>query len=343
VTKINGKNWKRSDLLRWVGSPKQLGGMTRVHLAEGVGQGTSAVEVDTGGGLRFRILLDRGMDITEASYNGLPLAWISPMGEAHPARFDPHGAGWLRTFPGGLVTTCGLSQTGAPCEDQGEALGVHGRYTSLPAEEVALRSWWEGDHYHFSVSGLMREAVIFGENLALRRTIACRLGEPGFHLRDEVTNEGFTSSPHMILYHCNFGFPLIGPATRLLTPARKIVPRDADASEGSDSACFFEEPTPGYREKVYFHEMPNTDNETITVSLNNPELRHGITASLSYSASSLPYFTEWKMMGEGTYVCGLEPGNALVMGRAEERRAGRLTILEPGEKRDYELSFRVEG
>jgi len=38
------------------------------------------------------------------------------------------------------------------------------------------------------------------------------------------------------------------------------------------------------------------------------------------------------MMGKGMHVVGLEPGNCLVGGRAEERAAGRLSFMEPGSK-----------
>ena len=46
-------------------------------------------------------------------------------------------------------------------------------------------------------------------------------------------------------------------------------------------------------------------------------------------------------MGEGTYVVGMEPGNALVLGRDVERESGRLQFLEPGERREYDLEIGV--
>jgi hypothetical protein len=47
------------------------------------------------------------------------------------------------------------------------------------------------------------------------------------------------------------------------------------------------------------------------------------------------------MLGQGEYVVGLEPGNCLVLGRAEERKSGRLQFLEPGEIREYHLELGV--
>jgi hypothetical protein len=47
------------------------------------------------------------------------------------------------------------------------------------------------------------------------------------------------------------------------------------------------------------------------------------------------------MMGQGTYVVGVEPSNCLVGGRDKERAAGRLQFLEPGECREYRLEIGV--
>ena len=46
-------------------------------------------------------------------------------------------------------------------------------------------------------------------------------------------------------------------------------------------------------------------------------------------------------MGQGLYVVGLEPGNALPVGRDKERAAGRLKFLEPGERVEYFVEIGV--
>ena len=51
--------------------------------------------------------------------------------------------------------------------------------------------------------------MLFGENLLLTRTISTRLGANQFTLKDVVRNEGYRSTPHIMLYHCNFGFPVV--------------------------------------------------------------------------------------------------------------------------------------
>ena len=71
----------------------------------------------------------------------------------------------------------------------------------------------------------------------------------------------------------------------------------------------------------------------------NRALGHGVY--IRFSREALPHYTEWKMMGERNYVVGMEPGNALPLGRVAEREGGRLQYLEPGQKREYELEIGV--
>ncbi|MDR3435444.1 DUF4432 family protein, partial [Telmatospirillum sp.] len=55
-------------------------------------------------GLRVRIMADRGLDITECWYRGIPLHWAGWARESAPAtRLD--GQDWERHFAGGILTT----------------------------------------------------------------------------------------------------------------------------------------------------------------------------------------------------------------------------------------------
>ena len=57
----------------------------------------------------------------------------------------------------------------------------------------------------------------------------------------------------------------------------------------------------------------------------------------------MPSFVEWKMMGQGLYVVGTEPGNVNPEPREKLRREGRLPMLQPGEKKTYEIEFAALG
>jgi hypothetical protein len=63
--------------------------------------------------------------------------------------------------------------------------------------------------------------------------------------------------------------------------------------------------------------------------------------AVRYAKAQDPIFVEWKMMGEGLYVVGLEPANCHVGGRCQERTDGTLPVLAPREKRFYRLEIEV--
>ena len=181
------------------------------------------------------MLLDRGMDIAHAEFRGLPVSWDSKNGAAGPGYFERPGQGWLRTFGGGLLTTCGLTQVGPPNIDAGEELGLHGRISHLPAERYELEEGWEGDDYVLRVRGRVRESVIYGENLLLKREIACRMGGTTITVNDVIENQGYRETPFMLLYHLNFGFPVVSEHTRLVTSGSRAEAGNEEARRGTAS------------------------------------------------------------------------------------------------------------
>ena len=71
----------------------------------------------------------------------------------------------------------------------------------------------------------------------------------------------------------------------------------------------------------------------------NPKI--GFGAYVGYDKRQLPCLIEWKQMGKGNYVVGVEPGTNLVTGRDKERAAGRRRFLKPGETASYDLELGV--
>jgi hypothetical protein len=284
---------------------------------------------------------ERALDITVCRNNGMSLAWMSSAGGTHPAFADNQGLGWLRAFGGGLLTTCGLDQFGGPNQDSDEALGLHGRISNLPAKAVGYTAEWRDDEYVLEITGEMRQTRLFGENLVLRRRISTALGSSKLRIEDTIANEGFEPWPHMLLYHINLGFPLVGPSTRLNVDSTEVVPRDDAAKPGLDQWSEFQTPTAGYSEQVFRHQPQAADNGVAQASVENPDL--GLTLQLSFDQQALPYLFQWKMMGQGAYVLGVEPANCGVLqGRATARKQGDLPILHPGEQRDYWLEIELK-
>lgn len=336
---LYGKELNKSDLARLSGDLSQIAGIRMMTLAEGREAGVRIVDVRTGSGLRFQVTLDRGMDLSQAEYKGISLAWRSPAGDVHPSYYEPHAKGWLRTFPGGLMTGCGMTSAGAPSVDDGEECGQHGRLSHIPATEISSSTQWEGSECRFLLQGTVREYLPFSTHLVLRRTIDTTLGKSVIRLRDLVRNHGASPSPLMMLYHFNFGWPLVSPTTRLMVHAADVRPRDPDAAQGSGRERECELPSAGYREQVFYHDLVAGADGFATAALVNMPL--GIGVFVRSRKTELPFFTQWKMMGEGMYVVGLEPGNCLVEGRARERGSGRLSFLAPGEEREFLLECGV--
>ncbi|MBI3947631.1 MAG: aldose 1-epimerase family protein [Armatimonadetes bacterium] len=341
---VFGREFTREELEQRTGRMDQVCGVRAAVLTDGRAAGVRVADVWTGSGLEFTVLLDRAMDIGAARWQGKSLCWRSSVGDVHPAYFEPDGIGWLRSFGGDLITTCGLTQAGAAGVDEGRALGLHGRISNLPAENVHLDAAWDDDgHYVVWAAGRVRQASVFGENVVLTRRVFTQLGENRVWIHDSVRNEGYERAEHMLLYHVNLGFPVVDDGTVLVAPSRAVTPRDAEAEEGKEAYAEFRGPRRGYREKVYYHEMRPESDGLVPVALVN---RHanagaGFGVYLLYGHRELPHFVEWKMLGQGTYVVGLEPANCLVEGRAKERAEGRLQFLEPGEQRNYRLEIGV--
>lgn len=139
------KRLPRNELLRRIGNISQVAGAQRLVCNEGIGKGTSVIRVRNGGGLDFSVIPDRSMDILDVYYRGVPLAWISKSGLVHPGYCNDRDASWLRSFGGGMLTTCGLRNVGPPVDDNGEHFGLHGRISSLPAMNVNISEDWVRD------------------------------------------------------------------------------------------------------------------------------------------------------------------------------------------------------
>jgi hypothetical protein len=329
---LYGQLYSRRELEKRIGHLSQIAGVRMMELRDGLETGVRIADVRSGSGLRFQVSLDRGMDISVAEYKGVALAWRSPNGDVHPSYYDPRGAEWVRSFPGGLVTGCGLTHLGAPCVDDGEELGLHGRLSHTPASEVESKTEWSGEQCSFKVSGKVRESALFKDNLVLHRSVGVELGESIVTLSDMVVNEGFSRAPFMLLYHINLGWPLIDDGGELLLNARSMSPRDAEATKGVATATKLPAPVQGYREQVFIHELVADSKGFATALVVNDKLQLGLF--VQYRQKELPRFIHWKMVGEGTYVLGLEPANCSVQGRAKERERGTLQFLEPGEQRE---------
>ena len=228
--------------------------------------------------------------------------------------------------------------------DQGKQYGLHGRVANAAAENLALDQDWEGDEFVIRLKGTMREAESMVENLTLTRRIETRLGSKTFRIHDTVRNRGFAPEPLMLLYHCNFGFPLLAPGARVVGPIKETAPRDEEARKdrGVEECLTFPEPIQGYEEKVFFHTLGTDGDGKTFIALLNRDAGGGepLGIVMRWSKKELPHLVEWKMMRKGFYVLGLEPGTSVPMGRGVLRQQGALQMIDG--QATYDVTIDIE-
>lgn len=329
-----------------VGRLEQIAGVQLTEAADGAERGVRLLRFATGGGFDFEVLVDRGFDIGRAWFGGRPLAWWSPVGLIGPWYYEPAGIGWFRGFPGGLVSTCGLDQVQLGGTDDAtvfnyphrktENYGLHGRYPGLPARLAGYGAEWQGDECVLWAQAEVRQAAVFGEQLLLTRRIEADLGGSAVRLTDTVVNTGATACPHMLLYHCNIGFPVVGEQAELAYPA----PAGTCVSEAkTEQYRRLGGPDPAFVEECYEHDMtPDVDGYVSAAVLNRAA---GLGVYQRYRKDQLPHHVTWRQLGSGTYVVAMEPGTNRDAGRFDARERGELIHLRPGEERRYELELGV--
>jgi hypothetical protein len=329
-------------------NPAQVGGVEAYEFTDGEGRGTRALWFNTGGGLRFRVLPDRGLDIDQAFVNQYSLAFLTHKGVTPPRRAHDKGIEWLKGFPGGLLTSCGPFNIGPPGEDPatGEQLGLHGDHSNTAATlESVVQPDPRAGRVAISVTGVVRYGRLFGPLLELRRTITCALGVNAIDISDDFFNPGNVDAPHAWLLHINFGYPLVDEGSELCYDSPKVEPKDApeDISRFRKGIDAKRIPGPldahhGSNESVAYL-FPRADrNGHATVGIVNRKLSLGV--AIHYSTKEFGRCVNWQHWGRGEYVTALEPANGTVEGRWKDRERGLLDTIPAGGRKTYR--YRIE-
>lgn len=329
-----------------ISNTAQMGGIETSILDNGLGRGNRIAWINTGSGLRFKVILDRGMDIADACFNQYNLAWLSYGGFPSPQPQSDKGIDWLKTFGGGLLTTCGLSHVGGPESDEFGERGIHGNISNIPAEiESIIQPDPIRGKIEMSITGIIKETKVFGPSLELRRTISATLGEATIKIHDEIINRGNTSAPLMVLYHFNFSYPLVDEGTEILWEG------DWKPRFGDEKAKIFKQgnnfktcPAPiddhlGSGEEVVLID-PIADNTGMSsCGLYNKKI--GLSVNVNFDKNQLPTLTNWQHWGKNDYVTGLEPGTNFPIGQKQAREDGSLIFLAPNEVKEFDLRIAI--
>ena len=332
------------------GDTSAVGGLRRFTLQDGVSAGVDVVELRTSAGLVLDIMVGRAMDLGRCDFRGIPLAWRSGTGLRHPGLHEHHGESglsWLRSFDG-LLVTAGLDHILFAAEVDASDYqypprrttwnGLHGRVANIPARLLRAEEVWRDGKCRLLVEGTVTQAAVFGEHLTLRRRIEADLDGCEFHLTDTVTNEGFSRTPHMFLYHINFGWPLVDKGTRFVAPIRRTRWYSDSVAEQRVSYHHLPAPQPNFVEQVYEHELVECDGQYHAALLHQ---RRELGVEVSWDAAAFPRFLQWLHLRQGAYAVGLEPSTHHIEGAMIAREDGQAIWLEHGQSRVYHSTVRV--
>jgi len=308
---------------------------------DGPSAGVQVVDL-TNSKLTATVLPTRGMGLHSVQYGDWRVGWLSPVrGPVNPAfvpLYDPSGLGWLDGFDE-LLCRCGLYSNGAPefAVNGSLVYPLHGRIANTPAHAVELSS--DPAAKTISLAGTMDESRFHFQKLRLRSTVTLPAGEARLSLLDEVTNFGGLPGEMELLYHINFGEPLLDAGSTIVAAAKRVVPRNSHSATDVATWDKVGPQHPTKPEQVYFLEPIADRTGRATVLLRNAAGTRGV--SVGFMLEQLPLFTLWKNTAPSAngYVVGLEPGINFPNTRSFEAKQGRVKKLAAGETARFELEL----
>ncbi|MBZ9938627.1 aldose 1-epimerase family protein [Mesorhizobium sp. BR1-1-16] len=307
------------------------------RLEDGPGRGQRVLIARNAAGVGFEVAVDRGFDLSALSLGQVQLGWHSQNQMRFPPQLSSseNGFGFLRNFDG-LLVTCGLDYYGPPRRATGDtSVSPHRPERDFPqhGEVSTLQAYLAGygldaERGVLWCEGVVRQSGVFGDVLERRRRIELPLSGHTITLDDRVTNCGFNPAPHALLYHFNFGYPLLDLATELTGAFGDFAAVFADLPPA---------PRQETREIVDHLQLPPDANGDLSVGLRNPALG-GIGVTLAYRQAKLPSLLVWRSYQSGVFALGIEPGTMLP--RVED---GRLIgdTLGPRASTDYGMAITV--
>lgn len=296
------------------------------------------VETAVAAGFDLEVLPARGLDLGRASVGGVPLSWTSPVADARPLD-RPAGAAWADRFTGGLLVTCGIDNIGPATSDA----GLHGSFSHRPAGELRVRAGVD-PRPRVRVHGVVEVTELFGPSVRVERRIVSdidRSGRARVRVRDVLYNVSRVEAAVPMLYHLNFGAPLVVPGTVVDTGDAVTVIREPCPAVPDHAVL--PEPCDEVTEAVFSHTLhQETDapdaTATARVSVTSPS---GQRAEIAWSRATLPYLYQWVLPTRGRWALGIEPSTAPLFGPERDAPHAGAPLLAPGETRRHEVTIRV--
>lgn len=326
----------------------------REVLSGGKQDGVELITLDNGR-LRITVIPTRGLSVLRVDdllHPGFKLGWDSPVKQVvHPKYIDLEsrgGLGWLEGFNEWMVR-CGLEFAGHPGLDEfttntGDTakmtLSLHGKIGNIPAHHVTATVDTQGDRTQLTVQGEVAEHMFYGPKLTLSTKLVTEPNADWFSIEDTVKNVGGTDQEFQLIYHANYGAPLLEAGAQILVPFKSLTPMNDNAAKHLNSYATYKAPTTSFVEEVFLVEPLAAKGRSLAVLKN---AKGDQATSLRWQVDQLPYLTIWKNTAATAdgYVTGIEPATGYPFNRKVERKAGRLPKLKPQESRRFALTFQV--
>ena len=304
-------------LLKKLGNIDQISGIRESRLIRGRGEGIEIAEFYNAAGLRFSVVPDRCMDIFDLSYHGINFSFQSKNGLTSPMAFDPGDGEFAEQWPAGMLVTCGLGNVGGQSFEGGN-FPTHGRISHVPAKNFGTETYWDGERYVLRATGEVHQAKMYGRHLSIRRTIETGMDEKNLKIHDIITNFEAEDEPYMLLYHFNFGYPLLQADSCVVTSSSTMEPMNVHSVDSMHML----EPVDGRDEELFFR---SDFGDRACGVIYNERLELG--AYVAFDTKNLPNMVEWKEMKSHDYVLALEPCNTFGINRDEAIKQEKIAIL----------------
>lgn len=283
----------------------------------------------------------RGMGLLNAQGNGIRLGWDSPVKEVVNPSFinldSRNGLGWLDGF-NEMMVRCGYEWTGHPVNADGQIYSLHGKAQNTPASYVEVEVDDKAP-YTIRIRGLIKESTFKKADLQTMTELVYVPGESSFKLHDVLTNHADYPHDYQIIYHSNFGQPILEEGAQFLAPVSEVSPFNDYAVKGLDTWRTYLAPTKNFDEMV-FNLKPLADQKGQTVAaLINKAGNKGV--SIEFNTAQLPVLTLWKntdTLKQG-YVTGIEPGTSYAYPVTIERAQNRVKKIQPGQSISFDLTY----
>lgn len=292
------------------------------------------ISVASNNGISFTVVVDRGLDLSALRFRGVNISYLAPCGVRNPRGYTYISKRFEETFFGGMLTTCGLENTGPESVSEKVVHPMHGSYNHTIAENIQIQQGFDHGVPYVMITGTVAPDSPTCHGLELKRTITIKDDEATVKIHDEVLNNNTERQQVCIMYHYNFGFPFLCEDAILKIPSLSTGFKNSFAEKDKENMLVVTPPDKSYIPKVYYHSFGSGEN---SVRIENPKL--GITADIHFSGKSLRFMNQWKMFAKQTYVLALEPCNALPFGRQRQREMGVAQFIEPLEHIEFDMSL----